>query len=314
MPSAAYPNVPVTQGVPPVLRGPTAALKAIGDLDGASTSLLNLSSTVSVFSPDLGNQVASAGARIASGVAAFRSARSALDQLGAISGIEKVPAGLSAVSALVGAFDPQIAQTISAVANLAKTAISIAKLASTRKTATVDPETKLTSDSQDVAALIANQWGVFSEGGALVVEPDNIAAVGYSAEYRTADYPIEKGGFESYDKVALPFEVRVVMSKGGKLAERQAFLAKLEAIRGDRKLYNVVTPEGSYRNVNIGRVQLDRNADRGATMLTVEVGLREIRQSAAIAFTDSRTPSGADARDDGSVQTQPTDATAAGVK
>jgi len=175
-------------------------------------------------------------------------------------------------------------------------------------------ERRLTKDSAGVEQLASRQWGVFSAEGALVLEPDNIAGVGYSAEYRLADYPIEKGAFETYDKVALPFETRVTMSKGGKLAERQAFLAKLESIRGDRKLYNVVTPEATYRNVNIARVQLDRNADRGATMLTVEVDLREIRQTAAIAFTKARTPSGADARDNGSVQTKPTDTTAAGVK
>lgn len=177
----------------------------------------------------------------------------------------------------------------------------------------LQPEQRQTRDSSGVERAARDQWGVFGEGGALVLEPDNIAAVGYSAEYRTADYPIEQGGFETYDKVALPFETRVVMSKGGRLADRQAFLTKLEAIKGDRKLYSVVTPEATYRNVNIVRVQLDRAADHGATLLTVEVGLREIRQSATAAFTSSRTASGADARDNGSVQAKPTDQSAEGV-
>ena len=167
-------------------------------------------------------------------------------------------------------------------------------------------ETRLTKDSAAVDRLAASQWGVFTDDGANVLRPDNIVAVGYSSEFRISDYPLQEGKFETYDKVATPSQNRVIVTKGGSLSERQAFLARVEAIRGDRKLYTVLTPERGYFNVNIERVTLDRDTTKGASLLSVEMVLREIRQTATAAFNNSQTPSGADEVNDGSVQPQTT--------
>lgn len=173
---------------------------------------------------------------------------------------------------------------------------------------------RLTRDSAAVSTLSGTEWGVYFTDGGKVLSPDSIAAVTYGSEYRIADYPIEKGGFASYDKVALPFVNRVTMAKGGTLSERQAFLRTLEAIKGRLELYNVITPEAIYRNVNIERVTLERTATNGATMLTVEVQLREVRQSATVTFTNSKTASAQPPQNNGSVQPQPTPAPADDVR
>lgn len=165
------------------------------------------------------------------------------------------------------------------------------------------PEALLTRDSDDIDRLAASQWGIFDEGFSDVLKPDSIAAVGINGEHRIADYPIEKGQFESYNKVKVPSEYRVILTKGGPLSERVAFLTKLEQLSDDLNLYNVVTPERLYQNVNIVRVSQDRNAQNGATLLTVEVGLREIRQAAAAAFTNTRSAASANPSDRGSVRT-----------
>ncbi|MBN4669282.1 hypothetical protein HUS74_27300, partial [Pandoraea nosoerga] len=106
----------------------------------------------------------------------------------------------------------------------------------------------------------SGEWGVYTSDGALALKPDNIVSVAWSAEYRTADYPLERGGFESYDKVALPFANRVVMSKGNSLSERREFLAAIEARRGTTDIFNVVTPEATYLDVTFERVNLERSA------------------------------------------------------
>lgn len=168
-------------------------------------------------------------------------------------------------------------------------------------------EQRLTKDSDSVSQLAATQWGIFDQGGAQIVVPDSVVGFGYSAEYRVADYPIEQGGFESYDKVALPFLARVVMAKGGTLAERQSFHQAIEAIRGDRELYNVITPEALYVNCNITRVELDRSQQRGAGMLTVEIYLQEIRQKATAQFSNSRDAASASPANGGAVQAGTTD-------
>lgn len=167
-------------------------------------------------------------------------------------------------------------------------------------------ETRLTRDSQAIDRLAASQWGIFDDNGANVLTPDNIVSVGYSSEFRISDYPLQGGKFESYDKVATPAQNRVVLTKGGTLNERQIFLTKLDTIRDDRRLYSVLTPERAYFDVNVERVTLERDTTKGAGLLTVEIVLREIRQTATAAFSSSQTPSGADEVNDGSVQPKAT--------
>lgn len=128
-------------------------------------------------------------------------------------------------------------------------------------------------------------WGVFDQAGTLVLEPDNIVAFEQGAEYRIADYPTEAGGFESYNKVAVPFDIRLTMTKGGTLLDRSAFLDTLDRLQKSLDLYNVVTPERTYLSVNLARIGMQRTAASGAGMIMVDVGLREVRQSAVAAFT-----------------------------
>lgn len=168
-----------------------------------------------------------------------------------------------------------------------------------------DTEPKLTQDSITVTATARNQWGVYTTAGAQALEPDSITAIGYDAEYRVADFPIEEGGFESYDKVALPFQNRVVMTKGGTLEQRRAFLRAVEELRGDLELYNVVTPEWTYLNVNIVRVNIDRSREQGGGLITVELQLQEIRQNATASFSQTRDPASAAPVSIGSVQAKP---------
>lgn len=149
-------------------------------------------------------------------------------------------------------------------------------------------ETALAKQFSDLDAI--HNWGIYTQAGALVIEPDNITEIEYAIDYRIADYPLEAGKFETYDKVTMPFEVRVTMTKGGTLTERSDFLKTLESLQGKLDLYNVVTPEKTYLNVNIAHVGNARTADRGATLLTVEVQLREIRQTATLAYSKSPPP------------------------
>lgn len=128
-------------------------------------------------------------------------------------------------------------------------------------------------------------WGIFGQKGNLALEPDSITAVEYQREYRIADYPIEEGGFESYNKVATPFDIRVTMTKGGKLAERKDFLDQVELVVASLDLFTVVTPERSYKNINFMRQDYHRNANSGATLLTIELHALEIRTSASVQFS-----------------------------
>lgn len=165
---------------------------------------------------------------------------------------------------------------------------------------------RLTGDAISVTASKKDQWGLYrASDNSLAVAADTVNSIGYDAEYRIADYPLQDGQFESYDKVALPFAVRVQLIKGGRFDERREFLRILDTLRADTELYNVVTPEWSHLNVNIERVSIDRSREQGANLITAELILREIRVDATATTSNSKEPSAASPVSAGTVQPDP---------
>lgn len=169
----------------------------------------------------------------------------------------------------------------------------------------VFPVPSLTNNlfTQDLAAigLLPPQWGLFDEDGTPVIEADSVTRVEYRRDWNVADFPIEEGGFEAYDKVANPFMARVTFVAGGSQANRERFLASIEEIAGDLEKYTLVTPEVSYANVNITHYDYARTASQGVGLMSVVVWVQEIREGAESA-TVAKEPSGAETTTGGQVQ------------
>ena len=179
----------------------------------------------------------------------------------------------------------------------------------------VPPVPRLAAGSPDDIALMdsdtvgnlgyyGSPWGIFDDNGDAVVVPDTVVALNYRHEFRVPDYPIEQGGFGSYNKVARPYEVRVTMAKGGSVADCAGFLAAIEGLVSNTSLYTVTTPTATYPNANLTSMEYRRESRAGATMLTVERGLQEIRVTATTQFTQTAAPDGAKPVNQGTVQTQ----------
>ncbi len=158
----------------------------------------------------------------------------------------------------------------------------------------------------------AQQWGIFDSNGnqlGLVpgIGPTNFLqsifafitgtatpvlstnAFELTKDTKISDFPIEQGSFATYNKVILPTEPVVTLALQGSVADRTAFLNLLTAACESTDLYSVVTPEVVYVNYSLERMNLMRRADRGATLLLVELTLKEIRQISA-AFSSIKTP------------------------
>lgn len=179
------------------------------------------------------------------------------------------------------------------------------------------PVDKLTKDADGIGLTGTVSWGIFSQKGGAAVVPDSLAAFEFQQEYRIAEYPVEEGGFESYNKVTVPFDIRVIMTKGGPLAQRKAFLETVDALVASLDLFTIVTPERVFPNANLTRQGYKREAESGVTLLTVELHAMEVRTQASVQFVatapgdlsggnrnpgDTHAPSGANPRSNGSVQ------------
>ena len=180
---------------------------------------------------------------------------------------------------------------------------------------------------------VQTQWGIFDSFGNSIGDPSlftgivntalqavgfgstlSTGSVEYDKETSVSDFPVEQGGFASYNKVERPATPIVIMLLDGSESDRTYFLNAIDAATKSTDLYSVVTPEVTYINYTISKYNYSRRAAKGATLLMVEIHLVEIRQvSVAYAQTIINNPqdAGATPQVDGGIvqpQTPPTSA------
>ena len=146
----------------------------------------------------------------------------------------------------------------------------------------------------------SNNWGIFDKDNKPIAIADSVLDMGYKNQYKIANYPIQNGGFVSYNKVASPYEATVRLCKGGNLSafneavnlfsggklgaslgvnQRYDFLEAIDAASKSLDLFHVVTPEKTYTDCNITGYSYRREQTNGAYMLVVEIDLVEIRRA-----------------------------------
>jgi hypothetical protein len=112
----------------------------------------------------------------------------------------------------------------------------------------------------------------------------------FTKEMRVSDFPVEGGSFASYNKVEMPANPVVTLAFAGTESERTTFLAAIDKVAISTQLCTVITPEAVYDNYTIDRYRYQRRAVRGATLLMVEVSLKQVRDVVASFSTAEVSP------------------------
>lgn len=131
---------------------------------------------------------------------------------------------------------------------------------------------------QSIAALVTGGGPILSN-----------SATEFMRETRISEFPVEMASFASYNKVQSPANPRVTLALSGSETDRTTFLNQIDAACISTDLFSVVTPEVTYYNYSVERYNYVRRAERGASMLIVEISLKEIREVSA-AFSTVQTP------------------------
>lgn len=176
----------------------------------------------------------------------------------------------------------------------------------------------LTADLvSSLPGVFGPQWGLFLDGES-VIDAESVVTLDYKQEWTISDYPLEQGAFETYDKVQLPFEVRLRFATGGSDGDRQAFLQSIDDAANTLDLYDVVTPETVYSSVNITHYDYRRTSSNGVGLIAVDLTCVEVRVTATATFTNApqgfsntAAPSGASPANGGQVSPQTPAATVA---
>lgn len=161
------------------------------------------------------------------------------------------------------------------------------------------------------------QWGIFQNGAPILVAGQpvtggamSVATLSYKQDWLVSDYPLEEGAFASYDKVLVPFDVRLRYVVTGSPSDITDFLNQLATIADPAQqglsAYDVFMPEQQYTSCSISHYDFTRTVTNGIGMLVVDIWLVQIR----IVGTEqgqfnTQQPSGSDPTNLGNVQTQP---------
>jgi hypothetical protein len=161
----------------------------------------------------------------------------------------------------------------------------------------------LISDAVLLLGFGAPQWGLFQDGEPVVVA-DSVVAFDFREDWRISKAPLEGGAFTSYNKVQVPFGIVLRFMAGYTLGGRQDLLESIAAIIGSLDLFDAVTPEATYSNVNPTHYDYHRSAENGQGLLVVDLHCELVNQSAESEFGDTQSPTGAGETDNGQVQPQ----------
>ncbi|KPA87284.1 hypothetical protein PF66_06194 [Pseudomonas asplenii] len=145
-------------------------------------------------------------------------------------------------------------------------------------------------------AFLNPTWQLVSyETGKLIIEPDSVIGFEFRADARVAGYPMEQGAFASYNKVVLPNECRMRVTCGGNgKMDRGKFLVTLERLKDSVEKFQIVTPDRTYPVVTLAAFDYKRTATNGITLLTVDLLMQEVRETAGVVFGPVKEPAAAD--------------------
>ena len=179
------------------------------------------------------------------------------------------------------------------------------------------------------SALGQAQNFLFGTSGVPLFTFDSCVSFSYSNDGNISKYPIEGGGFASYNKVQTPRMIKMTVALSGTFtfssllatgsallagnvstaftsltgnAARTALISALQGAEASTALLNVVTPEFTYENFNLVHNDYDRTAEKGTTLLQVEIHLAEVRTVATQAYSNTASPSGASQAANGPTQ------------
>jgi hypothetical protein len=133
------------------------------------------------------------------------------------------------------------------------------------------------------------QWGLFLNGEPVIIA-DNVIAFEFKQDFRISNYPVEEGSFQTFNKVAVPFDVRLRFSTGGSLEDREALISSVDEAVKSLDLFDAVTPEKVYQSINPVHWDMRRTSRNGVGLVIVDLYCEQVIVTAAPQFANSQTP------------------------
>ena len=147
---------------------------------------------------------------------------------------------------------------------------------------------------------MSDDWGIF--GGDITIDPDSFVGIETKNSCRVSNFPQEKGGFASYNKVEVPNDISVQLAIGSDLGARSDFLDSLFESMKAIGTFTVATPEEVYEDMTLESYSYRRTSESGVTLIVADLLFKEIRIIAGDTTTQrTKAASGASSQSGGQV-------------
>jgi hypothetical protein len=134
---------------------------------------------------------------------------------------------------------------------------------------------------------------VYNDVGTKVINPDSFVNFEYVEERKIPNYPVQNGSFSNYNKVALPFDIRLTITcNGNGVMTKEQFLTTLDGMMDTLTLFSIITPDITFPSCNLINVDYRKESTRGATMIIAELSFKEIRVTASSSTPTTVKPEG----------------------
>lgn len=134
-------------------------------------------------------------------------------------------------------------------------------------------------------------WGVFlASTMTSVVNADSFMSFTFKKMAEVSNFQVQGGKLSAYNKVQLPYDASIRITKGGTQADRQSLIRQLDAVQASLENFTIVTPEKSYLNANVIGYDLTRKDVGDAFFFSdVELYLKEVPTTSAVYTTTNVT-------------------------
>ena len=153
--------------------------------------------------------------------------------------------------------------------------------------------------------FIGTQWAIIDPQSAeIVLSPDSFVEFDFKQDQKIPIYPLQSGAFQSYNKVAMPYEIRMTVTcSGNGPMSKTDFLEKINSLLNSLTLVDIQTPGFLYESMNLIHVDYRREAQQGATLIIAQLWFQWVR-IVSNPLNQTATPSGASSTALGQVSPQ----------
>lgn len=189
-----------------------------------------------------------------------------------------------------------------------------------------------TLDALGLGALFGStpqsRWVIADKFGRPLIVPDSILGFSYRNEAKSGTHPVEApaggtGTFAAYNKVNNPFDISIQFAVSGANTGAASFLGSLLPVFGAPKtsrrsalntvekavnstdLFTIITPDAVYTSCSLEHFDYQRRSSEGVSLLVVDCGFMQIRQTAVAAYLNTAAPSASDVQPQGITASQP---------